>query len=223
VGNPLSSRLVRERKAAKQDVWRQQCEVVQRLGRSRFEVGFTTEEGNEALIAAGLPTLNGEQMKWALKGRPNADTSPDHFFSPDTMAYLPPAPTHTSAKAASFQQQENPQVTSDEQRKHERRWREILEELGPDVVRSRFGARMSVWGDRYREKLPPNDFVVAWLAEKYALSQRIDARRFFLVALMTFSTLIATCFTLIAAWIAAYPVLCRWLPDAWSSLKRLCG
>jgi len=43
------------------------------------------------------------------------------------------------------------------------------------------------------------------------------------VALMTFSTLIATCFTLIAAWIAAYPVLCRWLPDTWISLKRLCS
>ena len=106
---------------------------------------------------------------------------------------------------------------------NERRWREILEELGPDVVRSRFSARMSVWGDRYRENLPPNDFIVAWLAEKSALSQRIDARRFFLVGLMTFSTLIATCFTLVAAWIAAYPVLCRWLPDAWTSLKRLCG
>jgi hypothetical protein len=66
VGNPLSSRLVRELKAAKKDVWQQQCEVVQRLGRNRFEVGFTTEEGNEALIAAGLPTLNGEQMKRAL-------------------------------------------------------------------------------------------------------------------------------------------------------------
>jgi hypothetical protein len=108
VGNPLSSRLVRERKAAKQDVWRQQCEVVQRLGRNRFEVGFTTEEGNEALIAAGLPTLNGEQMKRALKGRPNTETT-DHSFSADTTAYLPPTPAHTSAKAASFmrQQQEN--------------------------------------------------------------------------------------------------------------------
>jgi hypothetical protein len=69
---------------------------------------------------------------------------------------------------------------------------------------------MPVWGDRYREKLPPNDFIVAWLAEKYALARRIDARRFVLAALMSFSTLIATCFTLIAAWIAAYPVLCRW-------------
>jgi hypothetical protein len=86
-----------------------------------------------------------------------------------------------------------------------------------------FSARMPVWGNRYSERLPPNDFVVAWLAEKYRISRRIDARRFFLVALMTFSTLVATRFTLIAAWIAAYPVLCRWLPDAWTSLKRLCG
>ena len=177
------------------------------------------------LAAKAVGKLNEEQMKRALKSRPNADTSPDHSFSADTTAYVPLAPDHTSANAASFmrQQQENPQVTSEEQRKHERRWRQILEELGPDVVRSRFSARMSVWGDRYSETLPPNDFIVAWLAEKYAVSRRIDARRFSLVALMTFSTLIATCFTLVAAWIAAYPVLCRWLPDAWTSLKRLCG
>ena len=46
---------------------------------------------------------------------------------------------------------------------------------------------------------------------------------FLLLGVMTFSTLIASCFILIAAWIAAYPVLCRWLPDAWTFLKRLCG
>ena len=63
------------RKAARRDLWRRQCEVLQSLGRNRFEVGFTIEEGNEALVAAGLPTLNGEQMEHALKGQPSdADT-----------------------------------------------------------------------------------------------------------------------------------------------------
>ena len=118
---------------------------------------------------------------------------------------------------------QNLKVTIAEERDHEQRWREISEELGPEVVRARFGARMSVWGDRYGEKLPPNDFIVAWLAEKYAISRKLDAQRFLMVALMTFATLIATSFTLVAAWIAAYPVLCRWLPDAWTSLKRLCS
>ena len=167
------------------------------------------QEGNEALIAAGLPTLNSDQMDRALNGLPPAE----------------PPRGHASSKAAPVLRQRpaNLHVMSDEQRAHERRWREILEELGPDVVRARFSARSSVWGDRYSEKLPPNDFIVAWLAKQHAISRRTDARRFFLVALMTFSTLIATCFTLIAAWIAAYPVLCRWLPDAWISLKRLCG
>jgi hypothetical protein len=48
---------------------------VQSFGLSRFEVGFSLEEGNEALIAAGLPTLNGQQMDRALKGQPSdADT-----------------------------------------------------------------------------------------------------------------------------------------------------
>jgi hypothetical protein len=79
---------------------------------------------------------------------------------------------------------------------------------------------MPVWGDRYGEKLPPNDFIVAWLAEQYAISRRFDARRFLLLALMTFSTLIASCFILIAAWIAAYPVLCRWLPATWTLLRK---
>jgi len=63
------------RKAGRRDLWRRQCEVLQSLGRNRFEIGFTIEEGNEALIAAGLPTLNGEQMDHALKGQPSdADT-----------------------------------------------------------------------------------------------------------------------------------------------------
>jgi len=170
--------------AAQRDVWRRQCEVLQRLASNRFEVGFTAEEGNEALVAADLPTLNNEQIHRALESQP---------------------------------------TDLDKTRDHERRWREILEELGPDIVRERFSARTSIWGIRYGEKLPPNDFIVAWLAEQHAISRRIDARRFSLVALMTFSTLIATCLTFVAAWIAAYPVLCRWLPDAWTSLKRMCG
>jgi len=205
---PLSSPLIRELEAARTDIWRQQCEVVQRFGQNRLEVGFTTEEGNEALIAAGLPTLDSEQMKRALRA-PQRSSGANPSLS----------------KAAPFKRgpQANLRAKSDERRAHERRWREILDELGPDIVRARFSARTSIWGDRYEESLPPNDFIVAWLAEKYATSRKIDARRFLLVALMTFSTLIATCFTLIAAWIAAYPVLCRWLPDTWISLKRLCS
>jgi hypothetical protein len=64
---PLSSQPYRAREATRRAVWRRQCEVVQSFGRNRFEVGFTTEEGNEALVAAGLPTLNSEQMDRALK------------------------------------------------------------------------------------------------------------------------------------------------------------
>jgi hypothetical protein len=91
-----------------------------------------------------------------------------------------------------------------------------LEELGPDVVRTRFSARLPVWGDRYCEKLPPNDFVVVWLAGKDATSRQIDARRFSLVIWMAFFTLIASCLILIATLIADYPVLCRWLPGDWT-------
>ena len=54
-------------KPTRRDLWQRQCEVVQRFARNRFEVGFTTEEGNQALIAAGLPILNKEQMDRALK------------------------------------------------------------------------------------------------------------------------------------------------------------
>jgi len=57
-----------KREPARRDIWRRQCEVVQRFGRNRFEVGFTTEEGNEALKAAGLPPLDNEQMGRALNG-----------------------------------------------------------------------------------------------------------------------------------------------------------
>jgi len=57
------------RKAAKRDLWRRQREVLQSFGRNRFEVGFTVEEGNEALVAAGLPTLDKEQMDRALNGQ----------------------------------------------------------------------------------------------------------------------------------------------------------
>jgi hypothetical protein len=54
--------------AARGDIWRRQCKVVQSFARNRFDVRFTTEEGNEALIAACLPTLNGEQMDRAFEG-----------------------------------------------------------------------------------------------------------------------------------------------------------
>ena len=73
-GLPLRQPLTIEKlpqKAARRDLWQRQCQVVQSFGRSRFEVGFSIDEGNEALIAAGLPTLNGEQMDRALKGQPS--------------------------------------------------------------------------------------------------------------------------------------------------------
>src|SRR5215467_8590633 len=73
---PLSSPLIRELEAARTDIWRQQCEVVQRFGQNRLEVGFTTEEGNEALIAAGLPTLDSEQMGRAFRGQPSDPEGP---------------------------------------------------------------------------------------------------------------------------------------------------
>ena len=104
--------------------------------------------------------------------------------------------------------EENLKENDEEKREHERRWREILEELGPDVVRARFSARMPVWGERYGEKLPSNDFIVTWLAKKDVASRQAEARRFRLVTWMALYTLIASCFILIAAWIAAYPVSC---------------
>src|SRR5262245_5044898 len=50
------------------DIWRRQCELCSASAEIGF--GFTTEEGNEALIAAGLPTLDSEQMGRALEGKP---------------------------------------------------------------------------------------------------------------------------------------------------------
>jgi hypothetical protein len=79
MSKPLSSQLYRAREVVRRDIWRQQCEVVQSFGRNRFEVGFTTEEGNEALIAAGLPMLNSAQMNRALKSE--ASKSGDHSLS----------------------------------------------------------------------------------------------------------------------------------------------
>jgi len=70
---PLSSQLIREREPT--DIWRRQCEVVQIFGRNRFEVGFTTKDGNEALIAAGLPALDSEQMRRALNDQSFKPTS----------------------------------------------------------------------------------------------------------------------------------------------------
>ena len=65
--------------AAQRDLWRRQRDVLQRLAGNRFEVGFTTEEGNEALVAADLPTLNNEQMHRALECQPvDLDKKGDH-------------------------------------------------------------------------------------------------------------------------------------------------
>ena len=70
---PLSLQLIREREPT--DIRRRQCEVVQIFGRNRFEVGFTTKDGNEALIAAGLPALDSEQMRRALNDQSFKPTS----------------------------------------------------------------------------------------------------------------------------------------------------
>jgi hypothetical protein len=45
---------------ARRDVWGWQCEVVQRFANNRFEVGFTTDEGNpkptrSSVDGLGLP------------------------------------------------------------------------------------------------------------------------------------------------------------------------
>jgi hypothetical protein len=106
---------------------------------------------------------------------------------------------------------------TDEKQEQEHRSREILEQLGPDVVRDRFKNRMMVWEPELYGINPPNDaFILAWLAEKDAASRWLDARRFWIVAGIAF-------FTLIPAWIAAYPILCKWLPASWTLLKKFCS
>jgi hypothetical protein len=83
---------------------------------------------------------------------------------------------------------------ADETRERERRYREILEQLGPDVVRQRFTNRMLIWEPEvYGINPPPDAFIVAWLAKKNATARWLDARRFRIVSD------ISTCETELAA------------------------
>ena len=96
----------------------------------------------------------------------------------------------------------------------QRQWREKLEELGPDRVRQTMAIKTQIWEPtRYGIGTPTVDFVNSWLAEKDAAIRRRNTRRFWTVVVIAF-------FTLIPAWIAAYPVLCRWLPTTWTLLKN---
>lgn len=99
----------------------------------------------------------------------------------------------------------------------ESRWREILEQLGPSVVRDRFTHRTMIWDPELYGKVnpPPDEFTRAWLADRDGDARRLDARRFSTTVILTLLTLIVALLTLIAAWIAAYPIFCNWLGVTW--------
>src|SRR3974390_2550595 len=106
---------------------------------------------------------------------------------------------------------------TDEKRELERRWLELLEKLGPEVIRARLTNRMVVWKPEvYGLEPPDHAFVVAWLAEKAKIARRTEEIRFRILA-------VRTLFVLIAAWIAASPVICRWLPATWTLLRKYCS
>jgi hypothetical protein len=125
---------------------------------------------------------------------------------------------NTPRGKADMKREQRRRARDQETQEHEHRWREIMEQLGADVVRQRFTNRMMLWEpERYGGLSPPSDpFIVAWLREKDATIRLLDTRRFWIVAVIAFSTLIP-------AWIAAYPVLCRWLPATWTLIKKSCS
>jgi hypothetical protein len=103
---------------------------------------------------------------------------------------------------------------TDEKRELERRWLELWEKLGPEVVRARLTNRMTVWmPERYGMDPPDHPFVVAWLAEKAKSARRRETRRFWIIAIIASLTLLA----------ATYPLACRHFPMTWTSLKKLCS
>ena len=91
----------------------------------------------------------------------------------------------------------------------QRRWREALENVGKETVRAKlfvggtgFGA--DVRGIVDRAPHPDKHYVERWLAEEDRASQDRDTRRFWIVTIIAF-------LSLVAAGIAAVPVIEGWL------------
>lgn len=92
---------------------------------------------------------------------------------------------------------------------NQRRWRDALENAGKETVRARlsmggtgFGA--DVRGIVDRAPHPDKHYVERWLAEEDRASQDRDTRRFWIVTIIAF-------LSLVAAGIAAVPVIEGWL------------
>jgi hypothetical protein len=100
---------------------------------------------------------------------------------------------------------------TDEKCEQEQRWRELLEQLGLDVVRTRFSARMPVWEPERYGPLPPDAFIEAWIAEKTAAFQWRETWRFWVPVGIALVALVPN-----------VPTYYQWLLDAWTLLKKFC-
>jgi hypothetical protein len=81
-------------------------------------------------------------------------------------------------------------------------YRQKMETLSEDVVRSRLANRMPI-GDRPEDNMPP-DFAVIWLGEQAAARRRSESRRYLIV-------LIVAVVSAVAAIVAAAPVVKSWI------------
>ena len=86
------------------------------------------------------------------------------------------------------------QITKDD----ERRWREILDDLGPDLVQLRLlgaisepGGRRIVPGIMRANPAPSESFVENWLSDRRAAIERRDSARYWLGFAIAALTLIA--------------------------------
>jgi hypothetical protein len=90
----------------------------------------------------------------------------------------------------------------------ERRWREILDDLGPDLVQLKLLGAISEPGGRrivpgiMRANPPPSEsFVENWLSDRQTAIERRDSARYWLGLAIAVLTLIAA---VIAAWAAVF-------------------
>jgi hypothetical protein len=102
---------------------------------------------------------------------------------------------------------------ADERLEQERHWGETLEELGPEIVRTRFAARMAVWEPEIYGNCPDDAFVKNWLATKARRARWNAKLHYWLLAIIALLTLIA----------ATYPIVCPQFPQTWTALKKFCS
>jgi hypothetical protein len=90
----------------------------------------------------------------------------------------------------------------------ERRWREVLDDLGPDLVQLRLlgaisepGGRRIVPGIMRANPAPSESFVENWLSDRQTAIERRNSARYWLGLAVAVLTLIAA---FIAAWAALF-------------------